>query len=411
MRRILIVGSGQSGLQLALSLQEQDYEVTVISARTPEEIRNARVTSTQVMFDTALQHERDHGLNLWEPETPRIKRKHLSATGPDGTRIVNWHGDFSAYAQSVDQRVKMATWLEMFQDRGGNVIIHPASVSDLDGLARLYDLTVVAAGRGELVDMFDRDPTRSRFSGPQRAVAIVYTHGLAPEDPDITIIGINLIGGLGELYIMPGLTHTGPCDILYVSAIPGGPLDRFGDSPGPREQLDRTVALFQEYAPWERDRFAGVRITDERSNLTGRVNPMVRKPVGRLPSGGAVLGMADVVVVNDPIAGQGANNASKCAASYLTSIVEHGDRPFDEEFMTATFERYWEYAQHSTRWSNTLLAPPEPHVLDLLAAGNTHPAVGDRITNGFNNPADFANFLFEEDKARAYLASLGEPAA
>jgi 2-polyprenyl-6-methoxyphenol hydroxylase-like FAD-dependent oxidoreductase len=50
MRKILIVGAGQSGLQLALSLREHDYDVTVMSARTPDEIRNGRVMSTQAMF-------------------------------------------------------------------------------------------------------------------------------------------------------------------------------------------------------------------------------------------------------------------------------------------------------------------------------------------------------------------------
>ncbi|MDI5982977.1 NAD-binding protein, partial [Amycolatopsis magusensis] len=50
MRKILIVGAGQSGLQLALGLQGHGYEVTLISNRTPEEIRGGRVKSTQCMF-------------------------------------------------------------------------------------------------------------------------------------------------------------------------------------------------------------------------------------------------------------------------------------------------------------------------------------------------------------------------
>jgi len=35
MRKIAIVGAGQSGLQLALGLLQKGYEVTVISNRTP----------------------------------------------------------------------------------------------------------------------------------------------------------------------------------------------------------------------------------------------------------------------------------------------------------------------------------------------------------------------------------------
>lgn len=72
MRRILIVGAGQAGLQLALSLREHDYDVTVMSSRTPEEIRAGRVMSTQCMFGQSLQYERDHGLNLWEQDAPNV---------------------------------------------------------------------------------------------------------------------------------------------------------------------------------------------------------------------------------------------------------------------------------------------------------------------------------------------------
>ena len=58
MRKILIVGSGQSGLQLALGLQARGYDVTVMSARTAEEIRVGQVMSTQCMFEYSLNLER-----------------------------------------------------------------------------------------------------------------------------------------------------------------------------------------------------------------------------------------------------------------------------------------------------------------------------------------------------------------
>ena len=44
-RKILIVGAGQSGLQLAHGLLQNGYEVTLMSARTAEEIRAGRVMS------------------------------------------------------------------------------------------------------------------------------------------------------------------------------------------------------------------------------------------------------------------------------------------------------------------------------------------------------------------------------
>ena len=64
MRKILIIGAGQSGLQLALSLLADGYDVTIMSARTPEEIRYGRVMSTQVMHGPTLRLERELGLDL-----------------------------------------------------------------------------------------------------------------------------------------------------------------------------------------------------------------------------------------------------------------------------------------------------------------------------------------------------------
>ena len=124
MRKVLIVGAGQAGLQLGLSLLSHDYDVTVMSARTPDEIRRGRVMSTQCMFGPALQHERDYDLHLWERQAPNIEGLGLSIAGPDGGRVLDFVAKLDVYAQSVDQRVKMAGWLELFEDRGGTVVYH-----------------------------------------------------------------------------------------------------------------------------------------------------------------------------------------------------------------------------------------------------------------------------------------------
>lgn len=64
MRRIAIVGAGQSGLQLGLGLLDTGYDVTMITNRTADEIRQGKVMSSQCMFHTALQTERDLGLKF-----------------------------------------------------------------------------------------------------------------------------------------------------------------------------------------------------------------------------------------------------------------------------------------------------------------------------------------------------------
>jgi hypothetical protein len=410
-RKILIVGAGQAGLQLALGLQAHGYDVTVMSNRTPDEIRGGPVTSTQCMFGVALQHERDLALNFWEAQAPDIHGLGITVAVPDGEgapyrRRVDWLGRLDRPAQSVDQRVKMAGWLETFAERGGKVVVHGASVADLDYFSRVYDLVLVAAGRGDVVSLFPRDAARSPYRTPQRALAVAYVDGLGPraEHPDVPAVRCNLVPGVGELIVIPALTTTGPCDILFWEGVPGGPLDVFEGVKDPQRILELTLDHMRRFTPWEYERAAAVELTDAGGTLTGRFAPTVRRPVAQLPSGGLVLGVADVVVANDPVTGQGSNSAAKCAAVYLASILAHGERPFDEAWMRGAFDAFWTgAAEAATTWTNTVLAPPAAHVMDLLEAGGTHQAVADRLANGFDDPADFAGWFYDPAEADAYL--------
>lgn len=393
MRKILIVGAGQAGLLLALGLQSRGYETTVMSPRTPDEIRNGRLMSTPCVFGRALRHERELGLDLWAGQAPRIEGVGISVAAPAGTgaavpvgRAVDWLGRLDAYAQSVDQRVKTAGWLETFVERGGRLVLHGAVVAELDRLAVGYDLVLIAAGRGGPTSLFARDVARSPYETPQRALAVSCVYGLGPraEHPDVEAVRGNLLPGAGELVVMPSLTTSGRCDVLCWEAIPGGPLDVFDGITDPSEHLAVTLDLMERYTPWEYARARRVELTDDQATLSTRVTPVVRDPVGRLPGGTAVLGVADAVVTNDPLTGQGANLAADCATSYLDSIVARGELPFDEKWMRRTFGRYWESARRVTRWTNTVLAPLPPHVFELLRAAERSPAVADRIANSFD---------------------------
>lgn len=406
MARILIVGAGQSGLQLALGLLRSDHDVTVMTARTSDEIRSGRVMSTQCMFGHALDTERRIGVDLWRESDPRIDGLGVSVAGPAGSRLIDWLGHLDQFAQSIDQRVKMAAWLELFEDEGGDVVVNAATVSDLDQLASLYDLTLVAAGKGEITALFDRDPQRSPYDAPQRALALAYVHGMAPrqEHPQTTAVRFNIVPGVGEFIAIPALTLSGPCDILFWEAIPGGPLDIFDQFAGDSKVLvDQILQQMSVYLPWEYERCAQVELTDAGGTLAGRYAPTVRHAVAQLPSGRYVLGMADVTVANDPITGQGSNNAARCADAYLRAILEHGDRTFDREFMQKAADAYWDQVAICTAWTNAMLAPPPPHVLEILGAAGQLPEVANRFANGFSTPDDFANWLVDADLAAAYL--------
>ncbi|MEU3754190.1 styrene monooxygenase/indole monooxygenase family protein [Streptomyces olivoreticuli] len=417
MRRILIVGAGQSGLQLALGLQAKGYDVTLLSHRTADEVRSGRIMAPQCLFPTALRHERELGLDFWTARAPRIEGLGVSVAGPEPatggrTRVVDWLGRLDGCAQSVDRRVKTAGWLDTFAERGGRLVIHAATVSDLDALAGRYDLVLAAVGRGELASLFGRDADRSPpHSTPPRALAVACVHGLGPcpEHPGLDAVRCTLVPGVGELFVVPTLTLSGRADLLLWAGLPDGPLDVFRETTGPGEHLARTLELLERFAPWEYARATEVELTDANATLTaGRHAPTVRHPVARLPSGGLVLGVADTVVADDPVTGQGAGSAAKCAASYLASIVERGERPFDEAWMRTAFDRHWESARHTTRWTNAMLGSLPGHVLDLMAVAATRQPVADRLARGVDDPSELEDFFYDAERAAAYVSSVAE---
>ncbi|TQC47311.1 FAD-binding oxidoreductase [Rhodococcus sp. WS4] len=404
MRKITIVGAGQAGLQLAIGLVDAGYDVTVVSNRTPEQIREGKVMSSQCMFGGALARERAVGLDLWSDECPSVEG--ISFTAADnGNQAFSWASRLDLPAQSVDQRVKMPAWLKEFESRGGKLVLQDAGIGDLEEFAADSDLVILAAGKGEIAKLFERDATRSVFDRPQRALALTYVNGMVPRE-EHSAVAFNMIPGVGEYFAFPALTTSGPCEIMVMEGIPGGPMDCWADVTTPEEHLAKSKWVVETFVPWEAERCADITLTDDNGILAGRFPPTVRKPIGVLPSGANILGLADVVVLNDPLTGQGSNNASKCAASYLASILEHGDRPFDAAFMTDTFERYWDYAQYVASWTNALLSPPPEHVLKLLGAAATEPRIARRFANGFDDPRDFFHWFMTPESAAQYLTDV-----
>ena len=406
MGKILIVGAGQAGLQLALGLIEEGHDVTVVSNRTPDDIRDGRVMSSQCMFGTSLGIEREFGLDRWARDCPNVEGIGLCVPHPaqPGARLIDWAARLRSPAQAVDQRLKMPVWIETFREQGGTLLLKDAGLDDLEQLAATHDLTVVAAGKGEIVKLFERDAGASPFTQPMRALALTYVNGMAPRTP-FSRVCFNLIPGVGEYFVFPALTTTGPCEIMVFEGVPGGPMDCWADVTSPAEHLARSLQLLETFLPWEAERCRHVELTDDNGILAGRFAPTVRKPVGRLPSGRLVLGMADAVCVNDPITGQGSNNATKAFKVYRDSIVAHGDAAFDEAWMQQTFDAYWAYAQHVVRWTNTLLLPPPEHILKLLTVAGDCPAIASAIANNFDNPPDYFPWWTDAQACERFIDS------
>jgi hypothetical protein len=406
-RKITILGGGQAGLQLACGLLPKGYEVRLVQNRTAEDIRTGKVMSSQCMFAEALQNETDIGLDFWAKECPTVDSINFVVPAPDGSgkKAIDWNGKLDRPAQSVDQRTKYPVWMKEFERRGGKLEIKEATIADLEGYAAASDLVIVAAGKGDISKLFERDAEKSPFDKPQRALALTYVHGMTPR-PDHSAVNFNLIPTVGEYFVFPALTNSGPCDIMVFEGIPGGPMDCWKDVKSPQQHLEKSKWILETFLPWEAARNRHVELTDANGILAGAFAPTVRKPVGRLPSGKLVLGLADAVVLNDPITGQGSNNASKAAKVYMDAIIAHGDRLFDAAFMQATFDRYWAYAQYVTGWTNALLQPPPPHVLKIMGSAQAYPVLARRIANGFDNPLDLFPWFAVPEEADRYLQQL-----
>jgi len=412
MRRIAIVGGGQAGLPLALGLLAKGYQVTVATNRTPDDIRGGRVMSSQCMFNASLQIERDLALNQWESQCPTVDGIGLTVPHPElpGQKAIDWSARLAHPGQAVDQRIKMPVWMEQFEKRGGTLLIEDVGVQELERLANENDLVILAAGKGEVVKLFERDAARAPFDKPMRALALTYVKGLEPK-PDYSRVAFNLIPGVGEYFVFPALTTTGPCEIMVFEGVPGGPMDCWRDIKTPQQHLAQSIKLLETFLPWEADRARHVELTDANGILAGSFAPTIRKPVLTLPSGKLVLGLGDAVTVNDPITGQGANNATKAGKVYLDAILAHGELPFTRAWMEQTFEQFWNYAQYVVTWTNTLLTPPPPHILHLLGAAGQCPPLASAIANGFDNPPDFFPWWTDPIACEQFIAEKMQAAA
>lgn len=402
MRKIAIVGAGQAGAQLALMLQQRDYDVTLVTDRTPKEVRNGPVMSSQCMFDTALEIERAYGLNHWDADAPLIEGVRFTMR-EDGEVTIVWQAPFEGAAQSVDQRLKVSAWVEEFESNGGNVVLRTADVSYLETLAAEHELVIVSAGKGDLGRIFRRDVEKSKFDKPQRVIGMTYVNGMKARGVHDEL-SYTRIAGVGEYFAFPALTCTGPCDIMVFEGVPGGPLDCWEHIKTPEEHLQRSLDLLEKYFPDEADRCTNVTLTDDMGVLRGRITPTVRYAVSRMQSGAHVLGMADAVVLNDPLTGQGSNHAAKAAEAYFDAIIRNGDDEFDALWMQRTFDQFWRgWGQWSVQWTNSLLVEPPEHLQTLLFEAAENPAAARAIANGFDDPRLFYPWWFDAAEANRFL--------
>jgi hypothetical protein len=407
MRTIAIIGAGQAGLLLGISLLENGYRVTLVSDRTAEEIRHGELPAGVVVFDRALQVERDLSVGFWDGVARECVGVHMEMVGPDGRIALSIESKFQKPGLSVDQRLKFFRWMHEFERRGGRLVVKPAAISDLEGYARDHDLVVVAVGKGALSRLFPKNEERSPFQQPPRHVAAVAIAGHKGwVNYALPGVKFTILPGMGEIFSFPFYAKDETqATMVGFESIPGGPIDRFRRGMNAQEHLETGKQIYRDILPWDYDAVRDATLADERATLAGAILPGVRHPVGYLPSGAYVMGIADAVILNDPIAAQGANSAALMARLVKERIVDHGDRPFDPAWMTAVFEEFWTYSQYVNLLNQTLLMPPAPHMLEIMDAASQNPAVASDFINGFVYPPRLFPWLVDPVEAKRYLQS------
>ncbi|MFF2808821.1 styrene monooxygenase/indole monooxygenase family protein [Streptomyces sp. NPDC058000] len=399
-----IVGAGISGLHLALRLQQLGIDATLYTDQGPDGIRGGPPLNFVTRFDSTRRREEALGITRWLSSAYDNAWMHMSVEGPGG---LSFRGRLPQPASSVDFRMYLATLLETYAERGGEVVHgRPADRKQLAALAGSHDLLVVAAGRGALTDTFGRDPARSPHLTAPRHLAGGLFHGIRPADPPG--MTMHMVPGAGEIHAPAYHSFMGQVTVVLVEAVPAGPFDAVvgGDHRDDPERFTRDVLeLITRHAPLLRERVDAREFTLARpvDMLRGAVVPVVRHGWYELGRGAFALAVGDAWIANDPLTAQGANLGSALAFQLADELRAH-QGPYDGEFCRAVSERMWTTARPVVDWTNLFIGEPPPQVATLLAAAAGDQRVADAFIANLDRPEAMWRAVSRMDLTEEFIA-------
>lgn len=418
-RRIAIIGAGQAGLLAGHAFLQKGCEVSLYSDKSADDfLMRTRPTGSAMRFHTALEYERELGLNHWEHEVRWTTYAHVSLCPSPRNRLMTVCGRLDKPGCAIDLRLQSHRWLLDLERQGARVFIENVGLARLDEIAAQNDLTLVAAGRGDIRRVFERDDARSTHTRAPRQIAMVGVVG-PPDHFDGTHdhpTKFNLFPEYGECFWQPWHHKDAGRQgwSLLVEARPGGPFDRFGGARSAEQVIEIMQALIRENMPWDAAWARHMRPADEHAWLVGSFTPEIRKPVGQLPSGRVVMAIGDTVMSIDPIAGQGANCGNKMVRHLVEAAVAQGDEPFDAAWMASTFDAFWARHHWIDKLTNLFLGEMTAAGKDFMIAsyGSTgrpddnspQQRVADAFANNFDDPAVMTHALYDSREAHQLIA-------
>ncbi|GAA3888145.1 FAD-dependent oxidoreductase [Saccharothrix violaceirubra] len=389
---------------LSAALLRAGWQVSLYSDRTAEDHLADRGRPTACLFGDQVEYEAELGLPTWSQASP-FTRIHLDLYTPAGPVAFSVDAPLDKPALAVDQRLKFSSGLAELAARGAEVVIGAVSLEDLDDLAASHDLVVVTVGHKAFQGLFPRDDARSTHTEPQRKLFMVNVAGYDLDAHPVHRQGVfSFLPGTVEVFWIPFWDKdVGESRSIVVEITPGGKADRFDDVTTADEGLAVFKEVVAELLPGELPFVAPTRATSPVTFIKGAIVPVVRHPVAELPSGRHVLGLGDAVVLNDPLSGQGANNATRMAKFFAERLTAH-DGAITAPWLREQFDAFWEKGRYATEFTNGLLAPLRDHQKNVLLAASHDEEIGARLWSGFNDPSSLFPWFFDETEAHRYLA-------
>lgn len=418
-KHIAIVGAGTAGLIFAHRMLRAGNRVTLFSDRTADQwLNHSSPTGSAFAYGITTDIELAAGLNDYHREVRPGDGVLFDFVPTAGAQNITLAGKWSHKGSAVDLRLRISDWMHQFQVRGGNLVIEAMTLERLTSISDEFDDIFIAAGKGELGNLFGRNNNRPHYNRPQRKLCMMISENVVDWQQRSHVnnpVKFNFYADAGEMFFVPYLHKSGrECYNILFEAKEGGAMDVFDRSMS-KEALNTTaMEWLLKHAPWDVPNVENMTcITgDDYSTLQGAIPPFVRNDHGELPNGRPVFPLGDSWAVFDPIGGQGFNNGSRQVAYLADRYVELGREKVSIEWAT---EHYGQFYNNHTHWAtlfNNLLLEPldETGMVTLLYAAN-NPRFCDEIIFGqFHSPKwvykAFADPAYAEAKWQEYAPHL-----